>query len=65
MAVEDSYFFVYGFAKNDRANIERYELEAFRQLVALFNSYTNLQLDEAVQNGALTELICNEQNVQE
>jgi len=65
MAVEDSYFFVYGFAKNDRAKIERDELEGFRQLVALFNSYTDHQLDEAVQNGALTEVICNEQNVQE
>lgn len=53
------WFFVFGFEKNDRANIEDDELEALRDIAAQLLARTAKQLDEAVQDGTLQE-ICHE-----
>ena len=53
------WFFVYGFEKNDRANIEDDELEALRDIAAQLLARTGRQLDEAVEDGSLQE-ICND-----
>ena len=53
------WFFVYGFEKNDRANIADDELEALQDVAAQLLARTGRQLDEAVEDGSLQE-ICND-----
>ena len=52
----DKSFFVYGFAKSDRANIDKAELEAFRQAAVHLLALDEEQLDKLLENGALTEV---------
>lgn len=54
------WFFVYGFEKNDRANISADELEALQGIARELLARTNRQLDDAVVDGALQE-ICHDQ----
>ena len=49
-------FFVYGFAKNARANISAYELKALKHLAKELLSYNEQALTEAVEQGALIEV---------
>jgi len=53
------WFFVYGFEKNDRANISADELDALQSIARELLARTNQQLDEAVVDGALQE-ICHD-----
>lgn len=53
------WFFIYGFEKNERANISREELEALKELANDLLAISNAQLDEAVVNNSLEE-ICHE-----
>ena len=53
------WFFVYGFEKNDRANITNDELEALKELAEELLARTGLQFDTAVQDGSLQE-ICHD-----
>lgn len=53
------WFFVFGFEKNDRANISDSELEALQDLALELLARTGPQLDLAVQERALEE-ICND-----
>lgn len=53
------WFFVYGFEKNDRANIADDELEALQEIAVQLLARSGKQLDEAVQDGSLQE-ICND-----
>ena len=52
------WFFVYGFEKNDRANISDDELEALKDLAEQLLARTGNQLAEALNDGTLME-ICN------
>ena len=52
----DKSFFVYGFAKSDRANIDKAELEAFRQAAVHLLALDEEQLETLLKNGALTEV---------
>ena len=52
------WFFVFGFEKNDRANIADNELEALQDLAQELLARSSNQLNEAVQDGTLLE-ICN------
>lgn len=52
-------FFVYGFAKNDRDNIGRDELKAFRKLADQVLELSNQAIVAAVKNGTITEIICH------
>lgn len=57
------WFFVYGFEKNDRANIADDELEALQDIAGEFLARTGRQLDAAVEDGSLQE-ICHEHKTQ-
>lgn len=52
----DRSVFIYGFAKNDRANIRQDELKALKVLAAELLAYSEAQLDQAVRKGALLEV---------
>lgn len=52
-------FFVYGFAKNDRDNIKRDELKAFRKLADQMLGYDDKALAAAMKNGTITEIMCH------
>lgn len=49
-------FFVYGFAKNVRANIKTDELKALRRYAVELLGYSNKQLGIALSAGELTEV---------
>jgi len=49
-------FFLYGFAKNDRGNIEDGELQTLRVIGAEFLAHKDEALDEAVEMGKLQEI---------
>jgi hypothetical protein len=53
------WFFVYGFEKNERANISDDELEALKDLAEQLLARTGHQLAEALKDGSLME-ICND-----
>ena len=55
----DRWFFVFGFEKNERANIADDELEALQELATHLLARTGRQLDEAIQDGSLQE-ICDD-----
>jgi len=56
------WFFVYGFEKNDRANISDAELEALKDIALELLARTVKQLDEALNDGSLTE-ICDDHKI--
>ena len=51
-------FFVYGFAKSDRDNIRRNELQAFRKLADEMLSLDDRALAAARRNGTIMEIRC-------
>ena len=54
--------FVYGFEKNDRANISDDELEALKDIAEQLLARTGKQLDEALNDGSITE-ICHDPKI--
>ena len=50
------WFFVFGFEKNERANVSDEELEGLQTIAADLLARTGPQLDEAVADGALQEI---------
>src|SRR5690606_381800 len=50
------WFFVYGYEKNEQANLSRAELEALQKLAADLLRMSMAQLDRAVEDGALQEI---------
>ena len=52
----DKAFFVYGFAKNERANISNKELKALKLLATELLSYTKPALAKAIKAGELIEV---------
>lgn len=57
------WFFVFGFEKNERANIADDELEALRDIAEQLLLRTGQQLDEAVAEGVLQK-VCHDQKNQ-
>lgn len=53
----DKVFFVYGFAKNVRANIGDKELKALKLYADTLLNYSKAELNKAVKNGALIEVV--------
>lgn len=49
----DRAVYVYGFEKKDLANIDRRELEAFRELAEVILGYTDAEISQRVKDGAL------------
>jgi hypothetical protein len=60
--LESRWFFVFGFAKNERANIDRDEEEALKKLATHLLSLTEAALAQARVAGELMEMDCNAQN---
>ena len=56
-------FFVYGFAKNERQNIRTDELAGFKKLASVMLAYDEDILARALTEGALIEVICDEEAV--
>ena len=50
------WFFVFGFEKRERANIQEDELEALQQIAKELLARTGQQLDKAVADGLLQEI---------
>ena len=53
-------FFVYGFAKSDRANISQDELAALKELASEMLAYDEAEIMTAIASGPLIEVTCNE-----
>ncbi|KZN12452.1 type II toxin-antitoxin system RelE/ParE family toxin [Marinomonas sp. TW1] len=49
-------FFMYGFAKNSRANIDADELRALRRLAKELLEYSDIELIIAIEHGVLIEV---------
>ena len=58
---KDKWFFVYGFPKNERDNINANEEAALKGLSAHLLSLTDHALDKARRTGDLVEVNCNAQ----
>ncbi len=58
-------FFVYGFAKSGRDNLRRDELETFRLLADEYLALDAMGLAAAQAAGAIVEVKCDDQAVQE
>lgn len=52
----DRAFFVYGFAKSERDNIDRAETEAFKKAARELLALSDEQIGKLIENGALTEI---------
>jgi hypothetical protein len=53
----DRWFFMFGFLKNERANISPRELEALRELARDLLELNERQIDAQTKSGALEEII--------
>lgn len=49
-------FFIYGFGKNERANISTTELRLFKQLAPRYLSMTAAEIDELINNDEIFEV---------
>lgn len=58
--MEDRAFFIFGFAKNERANLSDKELEALKRLASQLLRYDEQELDEALSAGKLYEVESDE-----
>ena len=58
-------FFVYGFAKSDRENLRRDELEAFRLLADEYLALDRTDLTAAQAVGGIVEVKCDDQAIRE
>lgn len=56
------WFFIYGFRKNERANIDRDELRAFQELAKDLLGLDDRQLEIALQAGEIVEVRDGEEN---
>lgn len=54
--IDDNAFFVYGFAKSDKANLDTKELKAFKQLAKDLMSMDNKKIELALSNEELIEV---------
>jgi hypothetical protein len=57
----ERWFFLLGFAKNERANIEAGELKALQELAKVYLSFDDQQLSHAVAVGTFTEIAYGKQ----
>ncbi|MCY4236861.1 MAG: type II toxin-antitoxin system RelE/ParE family toxin [Rhodospirillaceae bacterium] len=58
-------FFVYGFAKSDQENLRRDELETYRLLANRYLALDEKGLAAAQAAGAIVEVKCDDQTIQE
>jgi hypothetical protein len=53
--------FLFGFAKSERDNVDDRELTDLKKLARLYLGYSDTQIATALQEGELTEVICDDQ----
>ena len=53
--------FVHGFAKSERANIGKKELEFWRTVAAAFLAMNDATIEAAITAGELAEVVCDEE----
>jgi hypothetical protein len=53
-------FFVYGFAKNEKDNIEADDLISLKKLATIMLNYTDDQLKDSLNKNILIEVQCHE-----
>lgn len=56
-------FFMFGFEKSDKDNINKKEEKYFKDVAKDFIGLNNIQIDIAVEKKVLFEVICDEKNV--
>ena len=56
-------FFIHGFAKNKMDNINDNDLVLLRRLAAEMLNYNETELTQAINNGLLIEVTCDEETV--
>ena len=61
----DKAFFVYGFAKSKRGNINQDELAGFKALADEMLGYDDATLARSLKSGAIIEVKCGEKTVSE
>ena len=54
-------FFLFGFQKNDRYNIDQLELRVLQEIGETFLAFTDAELEHALQHGELLEIIDDNQ----
>jgi len=59
---DDKWFFIFGFPKTERSNINKVEKEALKKLATEYLSYSNVALNKAIKAKELTEVTCYEKN---
>lgn len=52
----DKAFFVYGFPKSERENIEKDEITGFKKTAKVLLSLSDDQIDKLIEKGKLTEI---------
>ncbi len=57
--------FVFGFAKSDRANIDKDDEATFRKAAKIVLGFSDEQMDAEAMSGRLTEIDYNEEKLQE
>lgn len=55
--LNNSAFFIYGFAKNERSNITPRENNALKELAKVYFSYDKKKIDHAIKSGELLEVL--------
>ena len=58
----DRWFFVLGFAKNERANIDAAELKALQELAKHYLGLDDRQIEQAINSGVLMEVRHDDEN---
>ncbi len=56
-------FFVHGFAKNEKDNIEKEELMVLKKLAAALLAYDDVTVTRLTETGALVEVVCDEKTI--
>ena len=54
---DDKAFFIYGFAKNEKANIDEAEEKIYKKLAAVFLSYSDDAINTAIKNKEIIEVL--------
>ena len=60
---EDRAFFVHGFAKNERENLQRDELRTLRRLAGELFGLERTELEAMLANGTISEVNCDGQAI--
>lgn len=59
--LRERWFFMYGFAKNERDNVDEEELKMLKQLAAALLGMKDPDIEEARKRGELVEIDCGKQ----